>query len=53
MFSADMQAKEKVEGENKMRREEEELLAMEKINSNLNDRIGSLFQEIRTLREGC
>ena len=52
MFFADMQAKEKVDGENKMRREEEELLAMEKINSNLNDKIGSLLQEIRTLREG-
>jgi hypothetical protein len=44
-----MQAKDQVDQEEKRRREEE-LQAMEKLNSNLNERIGSLLQEIRTLR---
>ena len=46
-----MQAKEKVDLEEKRRREEE-LLAMEKLNGSLNQKIGSLHQEIRTLRDG-
>ncbi len=47
-----MQAKDQVDQEEKRRREEE-LQTMEKLNSNLNERIGSLLQEIRTLRNVC
>jgi hypothetical protein len=44
-----VQAKDQGDQEEKRRREEE-LQTMEKLNSNLNERIGSLLQEIRTLR---
>jgi hypothetical protein len=47
-----VQAKDQVDQEEKRRREEE-LQTMEKLNSNLNERIGSLLQEIRTLRNVC
>jgi hypothetical protein len=47
-----VQAKDQVDQEEKRRREEE-LQTMEKLNSNLNERIGSLLQEIRTLRKVC